>query len=530
MNPQLLSYAAPPLIGAFIGYLTNKIAIKMLFRPLKPWYVLGVRVPMTPGVIPAKRHELAENIGAMVGEHLLTAEDIGAALSKEPFQDHLRQLVDTRVQAILETELGDLLSLVPERFRSYARVGLRTMKYQIRQGLEHYLASDTFARVLDEALDEQFALLGDREINALFSREERERLYVFLEQLLARLLHSEALQEQLAAYIRTRIEEAARAGKTLREILPEPFVELLFILAREQVPGLLQRVTVLLGEPKMRGRIIVAVRQGVDHFLSSLGPMAAMAKGFLDMDNLENMTREYLIDHEEELAAWLQGREMQDEVGRVVEQQLEKMLAAPLANLLDRLAADQLEALYATLAGQVLDALRGPAGLELLAHMVRQGFEELLSQGKKPVAEVLHSLFPDQEAELLRRKMTDEILALLRSPAGTRLMGRMVERMMDMLSTRPLGVLARLMPPGVRDGLVDYLVMQINRILLSEVPGLVGSLQISRLVTAKVDSLDLLKLEGLLLSIMEEQFKYINLFGALLGFLIGLANLVVLHV
>jgi uncharacterized membrane protein YheB (UPF0754 family) len=47
-------------------------------------------------------------------------------------------------------------------------------------------------------------------------------------------------------------------------------------------------------------------------------------------------------------------------------------------------------------------------------------------------------------------------------------------------------------------------------------------------VAEKVDSLDLLKLERLLLSIMEEQFKYINLFGALLGFLIGCANLVLL--
>jgi uncharacterized membrane protein YheB (UPF0754 family) len=48
-------------------------------------------------------------------------------------------------------------------------------------------------------------------------------------------------------------------------------------------------------------------------------------------------------------------------------------------------------------------------------------------------------------------------------------------------------------------------------------------------VTDKVDSLDLLKLEDLLLSIMEEQFKYINLFGALLGFFIGLINLIVLQ-
>ncbi|MCI5188827.1 MAG: DUF445 family protein, partial [Candidatus Electrothrix sp. AS4_5] len=50
---------------------------------------------------------------------------------------------------------------------------------------------------------------------------------------------------------------------------------------------------------------------------------------------------------------------------------------------------------------------------------------------------------------------------------------------------------------------------------------------IKELVTEKVDSLDLMRLEGLLLSIMEEQFKYINLFGALLGFMIGLLNILI---
>ena len=66
-DASLLTTVAHPCIGAFIGYLTNRVAIRMLFRPLEPWFVFGVQVPMTPGVIPSKRHELAENIGAMVG-------------------------------------------------------------------------------------------------------------------------------------------------------------------------------------------------------------------------------------------------------------------------------------------------------------------------------------------------------------------------------------------------------------------------------------------------------------------------------
>ena len=75
----------------------------------------------------------------------------------------------------------------------------------------------------------------------------------------------------------------------------------------------------------------------------------------------------------------------------------------------------------------------------------------------------------------------------------------------------------------------EGIVRTANRLLLAEVPGVVESLNIQRMVTDKVNTLDLLQLERLLLSIMEEQFKYINLFGALLGFLIGLGNLALLR-
>ncbi|MDH3359237.1 MAG: DUF445 family protein, partial [Desulfobulbaceae bacterium] len=95
MTP-IATYLAPPLLGAFIGYMTNYVAIRMLFKPLKPWYIFGFRVPMTPGVIPLKRKQLAENIGEMVGGHLLTSSDVSQALAEESFKQELRGLINNR--------------------------------------------------------------------------------------------------------------------------------------------------------------------------------------------------------------------------------------------------------------------------------------------------------------------------------------------------------------------------------------------------------------------------------------------------
>ena len=50
-------------IGALIGGITNHLAIKMLFRPHEAKYIGSWRVPFTPGLIPKRRDELANNLG-----------------------------------------------------------------------------------------------------------------------------------------------------------------------------------------------------------------------------------------------------------------------------------------------------------------------------------------------------------------------------------------------------------------------------------------------------------------------------------
>lgn len=529
MNPVLLTYAGPPVIGAFIGYLTNKIAIRMLFRPLKPWYVLGYKVPMTPGIIPSKRHELAENIGVMVGEHLLTAREIGEALSMEPFQEHLHALVENRIHALLMSDLGPVMSVVPKRFRAYVKVGVRTLKYQMRGGVHRYIHSSSFTVLFSNILEEQIQLYGKKDLNSLFSAKDRQQAYGVLNDLLARLLNGPGVEDWLAGYVCEQIHRAAESGKSVREIFPEPFTDFLLKTLTDQTPELLRGLAGLVAEPAVRDKIIQAVLGGIDHFLSAMGPMAAMAKGFIDPESLAEKIREYLTVHEVELECWLQSPEVHKRFVSLMQEQAEKLLQTPVADLLNRIESDRLDHICRSLAVQLLGVLRTPGSLETLSQLLRQSLEDMLNQGDIPLADIARQLFPDDNGTQLRETFSREVLAILHSDPSAKLIGRMVNAMVDALVSHPLGVLARLMPAGVRSGITDYIVLTANRMLLQEVPGLVKSLNISRLVTDKVDSLDLLKLERLLLSIMEEQFKYINLFGAVLGFLIGLINLAILQ-
>ena len=80
---EWMRFLSGPLIGALIGYLTNWLAVKMLFRPRKALYIGKLHVPFTPGVIPRRQGALAGALGRMVSEMLVRKEDLKDSLCSE---------------------------------------------------------------------------------------------------------------------------------------------------------------------------------------------------------------------------------------------------------------------------------------------------------------------------------------------------------------------------------------------------------------------------------------------------------------
>ncbi len=80
MTIEIIWFLLLVIIGAVIGGGTNILAIRMLFRPHLPFYIGRFRVPFTPGLVPKRRQEIAEQLGKMVEEHLVTPEGIESKL------------------------------------------------------------------------------------------------------------------------------------------------------------------------------------------------------------------------------------------------------------------------------------------------------------------------------------------------------------------------------------------------------------------------------------------------------------------
>lgn len=85
-----LAFIVRPLIGAVIGYITNDIAIRMLFRPRTAKYVFGIRIPFTPGLIPKEKSRIASSIGDAISKNLMNRDVLEKTLLSEEMIGKLR--------------------------------------------------------------------------------------------------------------------------------------------------------------------------------------------------------------------------------------------------------------------------------------------------------------------------------------------------------------------------------------------------------------------------------------------------------
>lgn len=107
----LLSFFLGPAVGAVIGGLTNKVAIKMLFWPYDEKHIGSFHIPLTPGIIPKERNRIASNIGATVSRELLNSEVLSGTLLSDEIISKIDSAVDNLIISLLsnETSLQDFI-------------------------------------------------------------------------------------------------------------------------------------------------------------------------------------------------------------------------------------------------------------------------------------------------------------------------------------------------------------------------------------------------------------------------------------
>jgi uncharacterized membrane protein YheB (UPF0754 family) len=113
-----------PLISAFIGWVTNWVAIKMLFHPREPKKILGITFH---GIFPKRQQQFAEKLGKLVSDEFLSFDDIEQKISNPDNLRKVMPMIETHVDDFLRNRLKDEMPVISMFIGDKTITNLKTM-------------------------------------------------------------------------------------------------------------------------------------------------------------------------------------------------------------------------------------------------------------------------------------------------------------------------------------------------------------------------------------------------------------------
>lgn len=170
-------------IGAMIGWITNYIAIKMLFRPYKEMNFLFFKIQ---GLIPKRRSEIAVSIADTVQKELISLKDITSSLNADELEEKMGTVIDKILEEKLESEITKKFPMLAmflsdeiiNKIKSMIKISILENKETIINMFTSYLEEKVdFKKIIIENV-EAFSLEKLEEITYSLAKRELKHIEV----------------------------------------------------------------------------------------------------------------------------------------------------------------------------------------------------------------------------------------------------------------------------------------------------------------------------------------------------------------
>ena len=120
------------IIGGLIGYITNVIAIKLIFRPINPIKIPILNIEII-GMIPKRKTEIATNIAKVVEAQFISVDEITDNIITEQDKQHIIDYIKVRVKLILSEKMTLIPSTIRNLVQNYVS---EIIEDEIREGID----------------------------------------------------------------------------------------------------------------------------------------------------------------------------------------------------------------------------------------------------------------------------------------------------------------------------------------------------------------------------------------------------------
>lgn len=467
LEQQVINLVTTPLVAGVIGYVTNKIAIKMLFRPYEPkWYTLGWQ-----GIVPKTRPKLAVKISEIVGQKLLAHDDFLYALENNDIKAKIHNIIAEKLKTLNAKDI-------------HALIRLSSLEDKIIDNKEviNNILNNAAVSVVDIFLNKKI------DINSF-----REPVF----QLVKNFNLEKAIDDQLEKTINSFLSE----DKTLQDILPQDILKRKNDLVEYLTITIMANIRRLGKNDMVKAVLAQKVVNFKDSMLSSASGMDILKAGFINLF-LSNEKIEQIVENElphitEDLST---NPVIYKNIYKTIEDEIDNLLKKPVNEVMVKLGFSDNHDIVLYIKSHFV------TNTNILDKVSALILDKLYQYSNLTIKEILMLLNID-----IYKFIKIDVMDILNAENYKLVKSNMINKFTAFISNN-------------YNKIADVITELAVKLIKSNLKYALNAVNIEKIVKDKINALPLPEVENILFSFMKEHFKWINILGFFIGFVIGLVQ------
>lgn len=314
-------YIIGALIGAVIGYITNWLAIKMLFRPREAKYIFGMKLPFTPGLIPKEKSRIANKVGETVGTHLLNSDSLSKALKDDKIKAKFNEVAKEKINQVINSNSTleeSLKNTLGENYYALKGNMINNITKTILESIQEEEFKNKVKFYIVDSIKERLNKEPEKIIDFINSNKFRE--------VIINTLGEEKTRDIIGKALLKEVKTLGKEDLIIEEVIPENIKPYIEEYVKSQKDTLVDIIKNLLRDNEVSHKIKSAINDNIPSIVSmflSGDVIYGKLVSLVDKSLSEEENKEYICDAALAFVHESMKKKVSDVINTVGEEKLE---------------------------------------------------------------------------------------------------------------------------------------------------------------------------------------------------------------
>ena len=488
-------YIIGALIGAVIGYITNWLAIKMLFRPREAKYIFGMKLPFTPGLIPKEKSRIANKVGETVGTHLLNSDSLSKALKDDKIKAKFNEVAKEKINQVINSNSTleeSLKNTLGENYYALKGNMINNITKTILESIQEEEFKNKVKFYIVDSIKERLNKEPEKIIDFINSNKFRE--------VIINTLGEEKTRDIIGKALLKEVKTLGKEDLTIEEVIPENIKPYIEEYVKSQKDTLVDIIKNLLRDDEVSHKIKSAINDNIPSIVSmflSGDVIYGKLVSLVDKSLSEEENKEYICD-----AALA-----------FVHESMKKKVS----DVINTVGEEKLEVISDALGDKISKKINTEENIDSIIRKLNCKISSFNSY-----EEIIKVLFNDYE-NILIDNIDSMISQIVNNNQLSSVISKIIEKVFDKFLQNSLNDICY-NKQNLENSIMSILDNLYNDFVENKSAKVLEIVDISSIVEEQINAFEVDYAEEIIIGIANKELKAITWLGALLGGILGILS------